>query len=59
LLVGDSPGDNPIDRIESLLTQRADAYSQAHHTIETDSLTPQQVAERILELCKFKNFSGE
>ena len=59
LLVRDNQGDNPLDRIESLLAQRADAYSQAHHTIETDSLTPQQVAEHILELCKFKNFSGE
>ena len=59
LLVGDNPEDNPLERIESLLVQRADAYSQAHHTIETDSLTPQQVAERILDMCKFKNFSGE
>ena len=59
LLVEDNPGDNPLDRIESLLSQRADAYSRAHHTIETDSLTPQQVAERILEMCKFTNFSGE
>ena len=59
LLVEDNPGDNPLDRIESLLAQRADAYSHAHHTIETDFLTPQQVAERILEMCKFTNFSGE
>ena len=47
-------GDNQIERIQSLLAQRADAYAQAHHTVETDSLTPQQVAERILELCRFK-----
>ena len=59
LLVEDNPGDNPLDRIESVLAQRADAYSHAHHTIETDFLTPQQVAERILEMCKFTNFSGE
>ena len=59
LLVGDNLEDNPLDRIKSLLAQRTDVYSQAHHTIETDSLTPQQVGERILELCKFKNLSGE
>ena len=59
LLVGDNLEDNPLDRIKSLLAQRTDVYSQAHHTIETDFLTPQQVGERILELCKFKNLSGE
>lgn len=44
-------GDNPRDRISTLLSQRAEAYSQAHYNIETDSLTPKQVAERILQLC--------
>jgi shikimate kinase len=44
-------GDNPRGRIKSLLAQRAKAYSQAHYTIQTDSLTPKQVAERILQLC--------
>ncbi|MDA0733511.1 MAG: shikimate kinase [Chloroflexi bacterium] len=56
LLAGDKPGENPLERIESLLAQRANAYAQAHHTLETDSITPQQVAERILELCRFKGF---
>ncbi|MFQ6027840.1 MAG: 3-dehydroquinate synthase [Dehalococcoidia bacterium] len=44
-------GDNPLERIRTLLAQRADAYAQAHHTIETDTQTPEQVAERILGLC--------
>ena len=44
-------GDDPLAQIEALLAQRADAYAQAHHTIETDQLTPEQVAGRILELC--------
>ncbi len=45
-------GDNPRQSIEELLAQRAESYAQAHHTIETDTLTPEQVAERILELSK-------
>ena len=44
-------GDDVKSRVESLLAQRADAYAQAHHTIETDTLTPEQAARRILELC--------
>ena len=48
-------GDNPTERIKSLLDQRAEAYTQAHHTIETDHLTPDQVAGRILELCQAKS----
>ena len=44
-------GDNPLARIRELLTQRAPAYAQAHFTVETDVLTPERVARRILELC--------
>jgi shikimate kinase len=44
-------GDNPRERIKTLLAQRAEAYSQAHYIVQTDSLTPEQVAERILQLC--------
>ena len=44
-------GDDLKSRVESLLDQRADAYTQAHHTIETDALTPEQAAKHILELC--------
>ena len=47
-------GDDPMERIKALLAQRNEAYAQAHHTIETDDLTPDQVAERILELCQRK-----
>jgi shikimate kinase len=46
-------GDNSRERIDALLAQRAKAYSLAHYTIETDALTPEQVAERILQLCSF------
>jgi len=51
--------DDPLQNIERLLAQRADAYSQAHHTIETDAFTPQQVAERILELSGFQGFQED
>ena len=45
-------GDDPLEQIKRLLTQRADAYARAHYTIETDNLTPIQVAMRVLELCQ-------
>ena len=44
------PG-NPLERIKELLTERTPAYSQAHHTIETDTLSSDQVAEAILKIC--------
>jgi len=52
-------GDDPMERIRELLAQRADAYAQAHHTIETDSLAPQQVARRILALYQIRAAAGE
>ena len=42
---------NPLERIKELLAQRTPVYSQAHHVVETDGLTPDQVAEAILEIC--------
>ncbi len=44
-------GDDPLARIKTLLSQRAVAYAKAHYTVETDELTPQQVAQQVLELC--------
>jgi len=43
-------GTPPLQRIETLLAQRAEAYAQAHHTIDTDLLTPEQVARDVLKL---------
>ena len=48
-------GNSPQQRIKTLLAQRAEAYSQAHYMVQTDSLTPEQVAERILQLCASDN----
>ncbi len=45
-------GDDPLVRIKVLLAQRADAYALAHYTVETDELTPEQVADRVLEFCQ-------
>ena len=45
-------GDDPLARIKALLARRAKTYALAHYTIETDELTPNQVAERVLELCR-------
>ena len=43
-------GDDPLARIKTLLRQRAGGYAKAHYTLETDDLTPQQVAEQVLVL---------
>ena len=43
-------GPDPLGRIRELLAQRAEAYGQAHHCIDTDELTPEAVAGRILNL---------
>ena len=45
-------GGDPLVRIKALLAERAEDYALAHYTIETDGLTPQQVAEKVLELCR-------
>ena len=44
-------GDDPRARIAALMDERAEAYSQAHHIIETDALTLEEVAQRVMELC--------
>ncbi len=41
-------GPDPLGRIRELLAQRAEAYGQAHHCIDTDGLTPEEVAERVM-----------
>ena len=52
-------GDDPFGRIQALLAQRADAYARAHHTIATDSLTPEQVARRVLELSRLRGADND
>ena len=42
--------EDPEARIAELLAQRAAAYAQAHHTVETDALTAQEVAEQITSI---------
>lgn len=45
-------GDDPLERIKELLAQRAEAYALAHYTIETDGLSPEEVAYKALEFCR-------
>ena len=40
--------DDPEERIAELLARRAPAYALAHHVIDTDERTPEDVAERII-----------
>lgn len=43
-------GGDALERIESLLKERAEVYAQAHYSIATDDLTPEQVAQRIVDI---------
>ena len=43
--------EDPEARIAELLAQRAPAYAQAHHTVDTDALTAAEVAAEISGLC--------
>ena len=43
-------GPDPLGRIEELLAQRAEVYGQAHHCIDTDELTPEEVAGKMIRL---------
>lgn len=44
---------DPAARIAELLAQRMPAYGQAHHAVDTDALTPEEVAARIAAICGF------
>ena len=44
--------EDPEARIAELLGQRSAAYEQAHHTVDTDRLSPERVAEEISSLCE-------
>ena len=44
-------GTDPLERIEQLLVERAPAYSEAHHTVQTDDLTQDQIADEIARAC--------
>jgi shikimate kinase len=44
--------DDPEARIAELLAQRLPAYNQAHYTVDTDALTPEEVAARIGGICR-------
>ena len=46
-MLGD--GD-PLERIQQLLKERAEAYGHAHHAVPTDDRTPEQVADEVLRI---------
>ena len=41
---------DPIKKIEDLLAMRMPCYNQAHHTIDTDTMEPVAVAEKIIDI---------
>ena len=44
-------GGDPLKRITELLKQRAPVYANAHYSVETDGLSPEQVAREIIKIC--------
>lgn len=42
--------DNPLGAIEELLKKRNSFYTQAHHTIDTDDISADEVADNIVEI---------
>jgi len=44
--------DDPAARIGELLGKRAVCYTKADHQIDTDKLTPEEVARKIIEIWK-------
>jgi shikimate kinase len=44
-------GEDPLGRVQELMAERQPAYSEAHHTIRTDKLTPDEIASLILLTC--------
>ncbi len=40
--------DNPLKRIEELLSIRERYYAQAHYSIDTENLMPEEVADKIM-----------
>ena len=40
-------GAEPLQRIESLLSERKTAYARCHAAVATDGLTVEQVAEKV------------
>ena len=51
-------GDDTLERIKSLLEERAGVYSQAHYSIPTDDFTPEQVAGQIVEIWNAETSQG-
>ena len=51
-------GDDALERIKSLLVERAGVYSLAHYSIPTDDFTPEEVAGQIVEIWNAETSQG-
>jgi shikimate kinase / 3-dehydroquinate synthase len=43
-------GSSPLDRARDLLALRREAYAESHATIPTEGRTPEEIAQRVVEL---------
>ena len=46
--------EGPLEKIEKLLAIRTPYYSQAHYSIDTDAISPDEVADKIINILKEK-----
>lgn len=46
--------NRPIEEIRALFDARRQVYLLSHFSIQTDDLTPEEVSERIIRMCKFE-----
>lgn len=42
--------DNPLAKIDELIRKRNEYYKKAHHTIDTTKISPDEVADKIIDL---------
>lgn len=49
--------EDPVARIQELLSERHEAYSQAHHMIDTDRLSPNEIADLIRQACRLDSLN--
>ncbi len=42
--------DKPLEKVAALLEMRAPYYNQAHYSIDTDSISPDEVVDKIIDL---------
>jgi len=46
--------DDPVKKIEELIKKRGSYYAKAHYTVDTDNMTPYEIADKIIEIINLR-----